>query len=301
MNAVVVASSERDAAAVEAVKQHHAEMAGSLAALAGRIATASTDAAALEARTELVRWAERDLVPHARAEEQSMYPLAHQDSRARLLVEAMLAEHELIVGLVERLRSAPGRLEAAGEARALSVTFESHLAKENDQILPLLAESPGVSLADALEGMHELLGGHGHVDQHDRDHDHTHAPGHTHAHDHTRAPDRPHADDQAEPASQADSTLEGEASSGCGGACACGASDGPDLPELDARSVPHAIRHATIFGALDAVSSGGGLVLVAPHDPLPLLRQLEGRAPGAFAVEYLERGPETWRLLFVRA
>ena len=74
-----------------------------------------------------------------------MYPLAHQDSRARLLVEAMLAEHELIVGLVERLRSAPGRLEAAGEARALSVTFESHLAKENDQILPLLAESPGVS------------------------------------------------------------------------------------------------------------------------------------------------------------
>ena len=121
-----------------------------------------------------------------------MYPLAHQDSRARLLVEAMLAEHELIVGLVERLRSAPGRLEAAGEARALSVTFESHLAKENDQILPLLAESPGVSLADALEGMHELLGGHGHVDQHDRDHDHTHAPGHTHAHDHTRAPDRPH-------------------------------------------------------------------------------------------------------------
>jgi len=287
VNAVVVASSERDAAAVEAVRQHHAEMAGSLAALAGRIATASTVAAALEARNELVRWAERDLVPHARAEEQAMYPLAHQDGRARLLVEAMLGEHELIVGLVERLRSAPGQVEAAGEARALSVTFESHLAKENDQILPLLAESPGVSLADALEGMHELLGSHGHVDQHDQDHGHAHD--HTHAHDHR------------EPASRVDSTVEGEASSGCGGACACGESDGPDLPELDARSVPHAIRHATIFGALDAVSSGGGLVLVAPHDPLPLLRQLEGRAPGAFAVEYLERGPETWRLRFVRA
>lgn len=295
MNAVVVASSERDAAAVEAVRQHHAEMAGSLAALAGRIATASTDAAALEARTELVRWAERDLVPHARAEEQAMYPLAHQDGRARLLVEAMLAEHELIVGLVERLRSAQGQVEAAGEARALSVTFESHLAKENDQILPLLAESPGISLAEALEGMHELLGGHGQVDQHD----HTHANDHTQADDHTHAHDHDH--DHDKPASQADSTVEGEDSSGCGGACACGESDGPDLPELDARSVPHAIRHATIFGALDSVSSGGGLVLVAPHDPLPLLRQLEGRAPGVFAVEYLERGPETWRLRFVRA
>jgi uncharacterized protein (DUF2249 family)/iron-sulfur cluster repair protein YtfE (RIC family) len=258
-------------------------MAGSLAALAGRIATAPTEAAALEARTELVRWAEHDLVPHARAEEQAMYPLAHQDSRARLLVEAMLAEHELIVGLVERLRSAPGRVEAAGEARALSVTFESHLAKENDQILPLLAESPGVSLAGALEGMHELLGGH------DHDHDHEHDHEHDHGHDH------------GNPASQAGSTSDDTSSSGCGGGCACGESDGPDLPELDARSVPHAIRHATIFGALDSVSPGGGLVLVAPHDPLPLLRQLEGRAPGAFAVDYLERGPETWRLRFVRA
>jgi uncharacterized protein (DUF2249 family) len=64
--------------------------------------------------------------------------------------------------------------------------------------------------------------------------------------------------------------------------------------------VPHAIRHATIFGALDAVPPGGGLVLVAPHDPLPLLAQIEQRAPGAFAVDYLERGPEAWRLEFVR-
>jgi uncharacterized protein (DUF2249 family) len=76
--------------------------------------------------------------------------------------------------------------------------------------------------------------------------------------------------------------------------------DGPELPELDARTVPHAIRHATIFGALDAVRPGSGLVLVAPHDPLPLLQQVEQRAPGAFSVDYLERGPEAWRLRFLR-
>jgi uncharacterized protein (DUF2249 family) len=29
------------------------------------------------------------------------------------------------------------------------------------------------------------------------------------------------------------------------------------LPELEARTVPHAMRHATIFGALDAAPSGG--------------------------------------------
>ena len=263
MDTIVVASSAEDSAAVEAVTQHHAQMAGTLAAHVARISGAPDDAAALTARDELVRWAEHDLVPHAKAEESAMYPLAHQDQRARLLVDAMLVEHELIIGLVESLRSAKDRVHAAAEARALGVTFDSHLAKENDQILPLLAGSPGVSLAGALAGMHELLGGHDHAEE----------------------------DEEV-------SSPEGGSS--CGGGCACGESDGHELPELDARTVPHAIRHATIFGALDAVQPGGGLVLVAPHDPLPLLRQLEDRAPGAFSVDYIERGPEAWRLALMR-
>jgi uncharacterized protein (DUF2249 family) len=91
------------------------------------------------------------------------------------------------------------------------------------------------------------------------------------------------------------------AEAGCGGHhCTCGEVDGAGYPELDARAVPHAIRHATILGALDAVAPGGGLVLVAPHDPLPLLAQVEQRHPGVFEVGYLERGPEAWRLLFTR-
>ncbi|HEX6150833.1 DUF2249 domain-containing protein [Nocardioides sp.] len=94
---------------------------------------------------------------------------------------------------------------------------------------------------------------------------------------------------------------EESAAGGCGGhACTCGETDAGELPELDARAVPHAIRHATIFGALDALGPGGGLVLVAPHDPLPLLNQLEARSPGGFSVDYLERGPEAWRLRFRR-
>ena len=81
--------------------------------------------------------------------------------------------------------------------------------------------------------------------------------------------------------------------------CACGDHDA-ELPELDARAIPHAIRHATIFGALDSLAVGAGLVLVAPHNPLPLLDQLEGRSPGAFVISYLEEGPEAWRLQLVR-
>lgn len=45
--------------------------------------------------------------------------------------------------------------------------------------------------------------------------------------------------------------------------CGCGETDADD-PVLDVRDVPHSIRHATVFGAFDAVPDGGALVLVAP-------------------------------------
>lgn len=81
--------------------------------------------------------------------------------------------------------------------------------------------------------------------------------------------------------------------------CSCHESE-PDQPVLDARAIPHALRHAAVFGALDAVRPGRGLVLVAPHDPLPLLAQLERRSPGTFVVDYLQRGPDAWRLAITR-
>nr|WP_227878697.1 DUF2249 domain-containing protein [Arthrobacter dokdonellae] len=84
------------------------------------------------------------------------------------------------------------------------------------------------------------------------------------------------------------------------GGCACGGHDEPGLSELDTRAIPHAIRHATIFGALEGLSAGKGILLIANHNPLPLLAQLEQRSAGKFAVEYVENGPETWKLSMVR-
>jgi hypothetical protein len=85
-------------------------------------------------------------------------------------------------------------------------------------------------------------------------------------------------------------------SDGCSGGCACGEADADELPELDAG----AILYGAILGALDGIVPGDGLVLVAPHDPLSLLAQLESRAPDTFDVEYLQRGPEAWRLTLTR-
>jgi uncharacterized protein (DUF2249 family)/iron-sulfur cluster repair protein YtfE (RIC family) len=262
MNDVVIASNAADAAAAEAVEKHHAQLAGALGlrveALVSAAAQGDREAAATSQR-QLVAWCREELVPHALAEEKAMYPAAQGKPEGRLLVEGMLGEHNVITGLVAEVEAAAEPVRAAVAARALQVLFDSHLAKENELVLPLLTAAADVSVAQLLEGMHELLGGESHE----------------------------HASEE-------------HGSSGCGHECTCGEVDGPGYPELDARLVPHAIRHATVFGALDTVAPGGGMILVAPHDPLPLLAQIEQRYDGAFDVEYLERGPEAWRLSLVR-
>lgn len=259
MNALVIASTEADATAASAVEQHHAQMAGALAVQVQAVldAVGGQDGKVVRAAAEqLVGWCDRELVPHALAEEGTLYAAARARPEGRLLIEGMLTEHTVIVGLVREIADAPTPLATAAAARALQVVFDNHLEKENTLVLPLLVAAPDVSVAALLEGLHELVGG--------------------------------------------QSTHEDTADAHDGHACACGETDGDQYPELDARVIPHAIRHATIFGALDAIRPGSGMVLVAPHDPKPLLAQVERRSPGVFTVEYLERGPEDWRLAFVR-
>jgi uncharacterized protein (DUF2249 family) len=257
---LVLASDPADAAAVEAVRQHHAELAGRLGAHVDALlaaATAPGGAGFQQARTAALRFCAGELLPHAAAEEQGLYPTATASGQLRVLVDAMMSEHRVIAGLVEEIVVADEPARAAAAGHALRVLFGTHLAKEDDLVLPALAADPAVSLAGLLTGLHELLG-EGEV-----------GTGHDHG-------------------------------SGSAGGCSCGGHDDADVPVLDVRSVPHAIRHATVFGAFDAVADGGSLVLVAPHDPLPLLRQLAARAGGALAVDYEERGPDAWRLRLTR-
>jgi uncharacterized protein (DUF2249 family) len=259
MSDVVIATNQDDAEAAARVERHHAEMAGTLTALVQRTLTAARAGDAARARDALVAWSRDELLPHAAAEESTMYAAAHELDSARLLVESMVAEHRTVGALVDEIAAAADPLETAAAARALQALFETHLAKENELVLPALVSSPDHSVAGMLNGMHEILGAEDHV------------PG-----------------------------QQGAPEGGCGHGCSCGESTAAELPELDARAVPHTIRHATIFGALDAVRPGEGMVLVAPHDPVPLLVQLEERAPGRFDVSYVEQGPETWRLRFDR-
>lgn len=81
--------------------------------------------------------------------------------------------------------------------------------------------------------------------------------------------------------------------------CACGCTD-EGVPALDVRTVPHAIRHASVFGALGAITVGNSMDLIAPHDPKPLLAQINDREDGAIEVVYLQEGPEAWTLRLTR-
>ena len=69
-----------------------------------------------------------------------------------------------------------------------------------------------------------------------------------------------------------------------GHTCGCHEQD-TAAPELDARQIPHAIRHGAILGSLGQLQPGASLVLVAPHNPLPLLAQIDQAWPDGFSRE----------------
>ena len=82
--------------------------------------------------------------------------------------------------------------------------------------------------------------------------------------------------------------------------CRCGEESSSKFPELDATLIPHKIRHPAIFGALESLKAGEGIVLVAPHKPTPLLAQIEKKFSGAYSVNFLNEGPDRWHIEFIR-
>ena len=71
---------------------------------------------------------------------------------------------------------------------------------------------------------------------------------------------------------------------------------------LDVRPVEPKDRFQTIMAAYDALDPGATLDLVVDHDPKCMYYTLEAtRGEDAFAFEYLENGPEVWRVAVTRA
>ena len=65
---------------------------------------------------------------------------------------------------------------------------------------------------------------------------------------------------------------------------------------LDATTLHPSVKHATIFNRFDELKPGEFLTLHNDHDPMPLRFQLENTRGNIFQWEYLEKGPELWRI-----
>ena len=65
---------------------------------------------------------------------------------------------------------------------------------------------------------------------------------------------------------------------------------------LDIQSIVPQARHPLVFAVFENTLPGAAFVLVNNHDPVPLYKQLSRQYPGLFTWNYLEQGPEVWRV-----
>ena len=68
------------------------------------------------------------------------------------------------------------------------------------------------------------------------------------------------------------------------------------MKELNVMTIEPRERHPLIFSTFDALPSGEAFILVNDHDPKPLYYQFLHEREGLFRWEYLQEGPEQWRV-----
>lgn len=65
---------------------------------------------------------------------------------------------------------------------------------------------------------------------------------------------------------------------------------------LDIRPVPVSQKHPTIFRTFDEMEPGRTLLLINDHDPKPLYYQFAAERAGQFEWNYVESGPQIWKV-----
>ena len=306
---------ERDEEARRAILAHHQELLEGVrirvAALAGAVAAGEPYDAP---RAELVAYLAGEVLPHAAAEEDTIYPAASrvgQDAQ----VDDMVGEHRTLEATVESMAAASDPRTCATQADEFELLFARHVADENDILLPALLSAEGVSLADVLAEMAkaysaakqgaEPAGGAtgaetvlapaltdalvalaeaGQADRASRIAAVTwsrlrhHHPGVA-----VRLTALLHRLVRLEPPSVPVVLTERVSARG-------------EDPELDVRQLAPAQRHQVIFTTYAALGAGAGFVLVNDHDPKPLRYQFAAEHAGEFTWDYLETGPTVWRV-----
>ena len=313
---------DTDAGALEAMLAHHAALADGVARRVASLRTAVERQGHHEAAgAELVAYLAKEVLPHAVAEEHTLYQAAAAKADLAETVGRMVEEHRKLVSLAERLATAGDARAAATEAETIGALFAAHVDRENELILPPLAADEAVDLAELLVEMHRL----------------TEAA----QDDASVVEDVTTADAEAalvrlllDAAGQLVDVGRGDV--GCRLAAEAWAAVRVARPELavrvtaalhrlvrsvtaepvtlatgrpptgpsaatgdaalDVRALAPAQRHEKIFATYGALGAGTAFVLVNDHDPKPLRYQFEAEHEGRFTWEVLESGPTVWRV-----
>jgi uncharacterized protein (DUF2249 family) len=69
---------------------------------------------------------------------------------------------------------------------------------------------------------------------------------------------------------------------------------------LDVRLVPTPQKHHLIFKTFDALGIGEAFQLMNDHEPRPLFYTFQIERKDQFRWEYVEQGPEVWRVNITR-
>ena len=65
---------------------------------------------------------------------------------------------------------------------------------------------------------------------------------------------------------------------------------------VDVCNTPPPQRHPLIMRTWEALQPGEAFVLVNDHDPKPLYYQFKFEQEGKFSWEYLQQGPDVWKV-----
>jgi uncharacterized protein (DUF2249 family) len=65
---------------------------------------------------------------------------------------------------------------------------------------------------------------------------------------------------------------------------------------IDVRQIARGGRHPRVFARYASLAPGQAFILVNSHNPKPLRREFEAIHSGAFSWDYLQAGPEEWRV-----
>ncbi len=137
------------------IMHHHAVLRRGLERRTGALCEAVESGVPFERQMTMLRdYLTGEILPHAEAEERTLYQAAVTQARGGELVRELTGEHHVLAYLVGQIRADADGSEAATAAERIATLFAGHAAKENDLLLPALTDA-GVDLAALLADMHE--------------------------------------------------------------------------------------------------------------------------------------------------